>query len=371
MPVGLVPSPSDEQAMLLDASARFMDAECPLATVRARADGGGYDDRAYRKVAADFGWFGLLADEEAGGGSVSGNGLVDAALIAAERGARVQPGPFTGHSVVVHTLATARSHGDLLAELVRGAAWATWAFGPEVSCALRDVGDDLRLDGTIAVVADAGDCEHLLVSARGPAGLTQVLVRVGAPGVTVRPIEGLDVTRKWFAIELADVAVASDDVVSAPGAATEELVAHQGQVAAVLAAAESVGAMRAHFELALQYAKDRIAFGRPIGSFQAIKHLLADTSLWLEMATGMVAAAATALGDDRPEGPELAHATKAFVAEQGVELAHNCFQVFGGIGYTWEHDQHLFFRRLAADAATFGTAAWHRSQLLDVVGVGR
>jgi len=85
----------------------------------------------------------------------------------------------------------------------------------------------------------------------------------------------------------------------------------------------------------------------------------------------MVAAAATALGDDLPEGPELAHATKAFVAEQGVELAHNCFQVFGGIGYTWEHDQHLFFRRLAADAATFGTAAWHRSQLLDVVGVGR
>ena len=144
-----------------------------------------------------------------------------------------------------------------------------------------------------------------------------------------------------------------------------------GEVAAVLSAAESVGAMQADFDVALQYAKDRIAFGRPIGSFQAIKHLLADTSLWLEMAKGLVAAAATSLGSGAPDGPELAHAAKAFVAERGMELAQNCFQVFGGIGYTWEHDQHFWFRRLAADAECFGSAPSHRRQLLDTVGVAR
>jgi len=95
---------------------------------------------------------------------------------------------------------------------------------------------------------------------------------------------------------------------------------------------------------------------------------LADTSLSLEMSKGIVAAAAAALGSDGPDGPQLAHAAKAFVADHGVELAHNCFQVFGGIGYTWEHDQHLYFRRIAADAQTAGNAAWHRSKVLDEAG---
>jgi alkylation response protein AidB-like acyl-CoA dehydrogenase len=129
--------------------------------------------------------------------------------------------------------------------------------------------------------------------------------------------------------------------------------------------------MQADFDLALQYSKDRIAFGRPIGSFQAIKHMLADTSLWLEMAKALVTTAATALGGGAPDGAELAHAAKSFVAERGVELAQNCFQVFGGIGYTWEHDQHFWFRRLASDAECFGSASAHRERLFELVGEGR
>ena len=171
-------------------------------------------------------------------------------------------------------------------------------------------------------------------------------------------------TRHWSAVDFTGVTVGADDVIARGGSRASE-------VAAVLAAAESVGAMHADFELALQYSKDRIAFGRPIGSFQAIKHLLADTSLWLEMSKALVASAASALGRGAPDGPELAHAAKAFVAERGLELAQNCFQVFGGIGYTWEHDQHFWFRRLAADAEQFGAAPSHRSQMLDAVGVTR
>ena len=328
MTVDLVPAPTDEQAMLVDASVRFMESEHPLTTVRACADGAAYDDEAYRRTAAELGWFGMLADEAHGGGSMSGNGLLDAALIAVERGARLQPGPFVGHNVVVHALTVSGARSDVLEELVTGGVWATW------------------VDGS-GVVADAASCGWLLVSE----GDGAVLVRTDAPGVTLRPLEGLDVTRRWCAVDLADGL--SGDHVDVQGARLSE-------VAAVLAAAESVGAMQADFDVALQYAKDRIAFGRPIGSFQAIKHLLADTSLALEMAKGLVFAAATALGSGAPDGAELAHAAKAFVAEHGVELAQSCFQVFGGIGYTWEHVAHVYLRRAAVLVALLGDRAEHR-----------
>jgi alkylation response protein AidB-like acyl-CoA dehydrogenase len=378
MTVGLLPALTDEQAMLLDASVRFIDAEFPMEAVRERADGGEGPDAGYLRAAAELGWLGMLADEAHGGGSASGNGLLDAAIIAAERGARLQPGPFAGHNVVVHALSKAGSPGQLevLAELVAGRCWATWvASGTCVGEAQQHVGlddaeDGLLLNGTVDGVADAVDCEWLLVAASGRDGLAQVLVPAGAPGVSVRGIEGLDLTRRWCAVELHGVHLPAEAIVGAPGLPTEQLVRCQAEIGCVLSAAEAVGAMDANFRLALDYAKSRIAFGRPIGSFQAIKHLLADSSLWLEMSKGIVAAAAGALGRGAPDGPALAHAAKSFVGERGIELTHNCFQVFGGIGYTWEHDQHLFMRRLAADAAAFGSPAWHRQRLCVVAGLG-
>ena len=240
-----------------------------------------------------------------------------------------------------------------------------------MSCRLTGTGADLRLDGSVAVVADADRCGLLLVPALGPDGAAQVLVATDAPGVDVRRLTGLDVTRHWAAVSFSDVGAGAGDLVGAAGEVTEGFLAHQSQVAAVLVAAESVGAMRSDLDMAVAYAKDRVAFGRPIGSFQGLKHLIADASLALEMSMGVVAAAATALGADDPDGSQLAHAAKAFVAEHGIELAHTCFQVFGGIGYTWEHDQHLFLRRLAADAELFGSPGWHREQLLEAARVVR
>ena len=254
-------------------------------------------------------------------------------------------------------LAAAGGHDDRLAELIAGATWATWAFDEIVSCRLTASGDGLRLDGTVAVVADGDRCGLLLVPALGPEGPAQVLVATDAPGVTIGRLTGLDVTRHWATVTFTDVAVGADDLVGRAGAATEAALAHQAQVAAVLVAAESVGAMRADLDMAVAYAKDRVAFGRPIGSFQAVKHLLADTSLALEMAMGVVAAAATALGAGDARRPELASMPpRPSWPTHGIELAQNCFQVFGGIGYTWEHDQHLYLRRLAADAALYGDA---------------
>jgi alkylation response protein AidB-like acyl-CoA dehydrogenase len=368
--VDLLPDPNDEQSMLLDASIRFMDTEMSIAKIRRRADGEAFDDDCYRRTAAELGWFGLLADEAGGGGSISGNGLADASAVAAERGARLQPGPFPGHSTVVHALTEAGGHEDLLAELVAGDSWATWVDDSAGRCRISEEATGLRLDGTVEAVAEGPLCRWFLISTQGPDGTTQALIDATGSGVTVRRLDALDVTRRWYAIDLNDVAVEPARIVGEPGAA-DALVSRQRQVAAVLTCAEMTGTMHADHEVAVQYAKDRIAFGRPIGSFQAVKHLLADASLMLEMSKGIVTAAANAVSNRADDGPQLAHAAKAFISERGVELAHACFQVYGGIGYTWEHDNHLFLRRITADAASFGSAGAHRQMLLDAAGVDR
>jgi alkylation response protein AidB-like acyl-CoA dehydrogenase len=371
MSVGLLATLTDEQSLLLEASIRFMESEYPMSSVRRFADGSGYDDRAYRATAAQLGWTGFFAEGLPVGGSVSGNGLVDAAMVAAERGARLQPGPFVGHSVVVDALSTTSLYcGPAAIEsLIDGAAWATWAFEKEPGCSIRRDGEAWRLDGHVSVTADAAVCDYLLVTARGPDGHAQVLIPTDHAGVSIRRLEGIDVTREWFAITLDAVAIAGEFLLEEPGPRSEARVERASQLAAVLTAAETVGAMHTDLEQATAYSLDRIAFGRPIGSFQAVKHLLANCSLWLEMAKGIVSAAATALGNADPDGPQLAHAAKSFVAERSLEVAHGCFQVYGGIGFTWEHDQHLYFRRIAADAANFGSAASHRQELLNAAGM--
>ena len=123
------------------------------------------------------------------------------------------------------------------------------------------------------------------------------------------------------------------------------------------------------FSTTVQYAKDRIAFGRPIGSFQGVKHQLADTSLALEMSKAVTLAAARTVGGGDGYGPSAASMAKAFVGDAGIDLVQTCFQVYGGIGYTWEHDQHLYLRRITADAELFGDAAWHREHVCQLAGI--
>ncbi|OHV41492.1 acyl-CoA dehydrogenase [Parafrankia soli] len=384
MSVGLLASATPEQELLLDSSARFIERTMPLPSVRELAAGSGGVDARYLEAAGSLGWFGMLVGEEHGGGTVSGNGLLDAAAVAAERGAVLQPGSFVAANVVAHLLAAeGPRHGGTLARLVAGRARATWVVGDVAGLtpgagaivAGEDGAGGFRLAGDVRHVPDAADCDLLVVAARGPRGLTQFLVTADTPGVQVRRMTSLDITRRPGAVRFHDVRVGADAVLGAPGDATAARFEHQVGTAAVLTAAESVGAMHRDLGAAVEYARTRIAFGRPIGSFQAVKHLLADLSLSLEMAKAVVAAAAEslgsgALGSGARDGMDLAHAAKAFVAEQGVELAHGCFQVFGGVGYTWEHDHHLFMRRLAADAVAFGSAQWHRGRLGERIGVG-
>jgi alkylation response protein AidB-like acyl-CoA dehydrogenase len=186
--------------------------------------------------------------------------------------------------------------------------------------------------------------------------------------VTAVPLDSLDVTRRFAEVRLAGVEVPPSSLVGPAGGAADR-IAQQLAIACALTASESVGAMDTELGLTVQYAKDRIAFGRPIGSFQAVKHLLADTSLLLEMSKAITLAAARNVGTADGYGREAASMAKAFVGDSGIDLAQSCFQVFGGIGFTWEHDQHLYLRRLTTDAALFGDPTWHRERLCQLSGV--
>ncbi|WP_007511161.1 acyl-CoA dehydrogenase family protein, partial [Pseudofrankia saprophytica] len=264
-----------------------------------------------------------------------------------------------------------------------------------------EAADGWRLSGQATFVEDAGPGGWYLVTAAagdgagidgydGGAGLGQFLLPADAPGLRVVPLESLDLPRRFVRLELDGVAVGSSGELRAPAGGVAALVARQLALACVLTTAESVGAMDRELAMTVQYAKDRIAFGRPIGSFQALKHALADTSLALEMSKAITTAAARRLGEaggmdgpggqDAPapsEGPagsdgyglEAASMAKAFVGDSGVDLAQSCFQVFGGIGFTWEHDQHLYLRRLTTDAAFFGDPSWHRERLCQLSGI--
>jgi alkylation response protein AidB-like acyl-CoA dehydrogenase len=369
---------TSDQELLRDTTARFVETVCPLTRVRELSGGDRDAGPDYRRQAAELGWFAMLVAEEHGGGSISDNPVVDAAIIATVRGARLQPGPFVGTNVVAYALSQAgdaAQHEKVLAPLLSGEASATWAAagpsgewdaGAGVTAAERSGG--FVLTGAKTMVHDGDTADWVLVTATTDAGVTQFLVTPDTPGVTARRLDGLDVTRSFSELRFDGAEVPASAVVGEPGGAAE-LVDRQLAIASVLLGAESIGAMDHDFSLAVEYSKARIAFGRPIGSFQAVKHLLADTSLMLEMSKAVVAEAARAVGAERDDGAEAASMAKAFVGDHCVELAHNCWQVFGGIGYTWEHDQHLYLRRLTTDAALYGDAAWHRERICRLAGL--
>jgi alkylation response protein AidB-like acyl-CoA dehydrogenase len=226
-------------------------------------------------------------------------------------------------------------------------------------------GGGLELNGTKNAVLDVEASSWLLVSGTGPDGPAQALVAADTPGVTVTELEALDLTRRFADVRFDGVQVPAANVITADA----DLATAQLAIVCALLVAETVGAMDHDFTMTVQYAKDRIAFGRPIGSFQGVKHQLADTSMALEMSKAVALAAARSVGADDGYGSESASMAKAFVGESGIDLAQTCFQVFGGIGYTWEHDQHLYLRRITTDAGLFGDPAWHREHLCQLAGL--
>jgi alkylation response protein AidB-like acyl-CoA dehydrogenase len=370
---------TSDQELFRVTTSRFIESTFPMTTVRAVSDADGAVDAEYLAQAGELGWFAMLVPDALGGGSISGDGVRDAAIVAEERGKLLQPGPFVAMNVVAHAIA-AHGSDDLRAKvlpaLVAGEQVATWAvadvvgaFRPEAGVDTTWSGSSARLSGTKGMVQDAARADWMLVTAADDGAVTQFLVGTDAPGVRIAPRAGFDLTRQMCEVTFDDVEVPCAQVLGSRGEATAA-IERQLDLAAVLTTAESVGAMDRIFTTTVDYAKVRTAFGRPIGSFQAVKHLLADTALLLEESKAVVVGATHAVQREHANSSEAASMAKAFVGEAGVDLAQNCWQTFGGIAYTWEHDFHLYLRRLALDAVLYGDATWHRERICRLHGLG-
>ena len=369
----------DDQQLFVETTRRFLETESPLTAVRALdGDPLGFD-RDYWRRGAELGWTAMLVPEALGGGSVSDAGLLDLVLVAEEMGRLVSPGPLLPVNVVADTLArsgTAAQHEAELAPLVAGERIATWAFSEPtarwdaagITLRAEPAGDGWRLSGTKAFVQDAAAADTFLVTARTGDGLTQFLVDHGAAGVSVVARQSLDLTRHFGDVELDDVALDATAVVGRVGDAAAD-VERQLQVALTLQNAETVGAVNRVYEFTLEYAEDRLAFGRPIGSYQALKHRFADMKMWLEACNATADTSARAVAASADDAPELVSVAKSYVGDRAPAIVQDCVQMHGGIGVTWEHDLHLYLRRVAQNAAMYGSTREHRERLATLAGV--
>ncbi len=368
---------SDDQQLFQETTHKFLAATWPTTSVRALIDDPIGFDRTVWAQGAELGWTSMLVPESFGGGSVSGDGVCDLAIIAEELGSVLFGGPVIPTNVVAYALARAGSEqlaAEHLPGIASGEEIATWAVaeendrwtGEDGTCRISETGAGIRLDGVKVPVQDAHVADQLLVTATGSSGVTQVLVPADAPGVTVEPLESLDLTRRFSRVRFDQVEVPATSVVGQPGGAAADLEM-QFALAVALQCAETVGATDRLYDVTLEYTKDRKAFGRPIGSYQALKHRLVDMLLWLESAKAASDAAVKAVQFEL-DGPTAASIAKSYVGEHCPVILRECLQLHGGIGYTWEHDVHLYIRRVETNTAILGGPDYHHDRLATAIG---
>jgi alkylation response protein AidB-like acyl-CoA dehydrogenase len=366
---------SPDQELLRDTTARFLSDRVPLSFQRKelRYHPAGFEPN-YWTAGAELGWTMMLVAEEDGGGSVSGRGAVDLAMIAYEFGRHAAPGPLADCNVVASALTG--EVGDLpraaLGEILTGAAiassclgFAPWQRPDEARISIRGDGDDLVIDGALRPVESAGQARYLLVTGRSDGGMTQVLVPTNTPGIEITALKSMDVTRRFAAVSFDNVRAPADALIGDYGQAAAQ-VARQVQNASVILSAEAVGAMDAAFQMTVDWAFDRYTFGRALASYQALKHRFADMKSWLEASHAISDAAAEALADRTLMAAETASAAKSYIGERGPELAQECVQLHGGIGVTYEHDLHFYLRRVSLNRLLYGTPAEHRLLLAQI-----
>jgi alkylation response protein AidB-like acyl-CoA dehydrogenase len=339
-----------------------------------------YDTELWRTVAADIGLAGLLIPEPLGGAGASYRELFAAAE---QFGASVAPVPYLGSAAVATAalLSAAKASSPPAADLLRRMADGTMTVALAVEFPARPgvrppasarvagtrPGDDagtVRLRGTIKAVADALPADVLLVPADGvPNGL--YLVEGAAPGLHRMPLVSLDMTRQLCEVALDDTPARQ----LAVGDAAVEAVGAGLTAGAAVIAAEQLGVAQRCLDMTMAYLKERRQFARPVGSFQALKHRLADlwTTVTLARAASRYAASCLASGD--PDTPVAVALAKSACCDAAVTAAQECVQLHGGIGFTWEHPAHLYLKRAKASSIAFGTSGEHRAALADLVNL--
>jgi alkylation response protein AidB-like acyl-CoA dehydrogenase len=371
---------TDDQELFRETTANFLERTCPVSTVRewAEKEPAGFPETWWRQGAA-LGWTSLLVSEADGGGSVSGHGLLDLALVAEEMGRRVSPGPLLPTNVVAAALSeygTSEQRARHLPGILSGESIATWCLGEVGASGLpgaisfeagRQEGGFV-LSGRKGAVQAAAESDLFVVAALVGGEPTQFLVDPDAPGVTVVPAEALDLTHRFGFVDFDHVSVAPDAVLGAPGEAAEQ-IERLFELAVTLQCASMVGAIDHILALTIEYSFDRYSFGRPLASYQALKHRFADLKLWTEASLATAGAAADAVDSRSEKAYELVSVAKSYIGDHAPAILQDCVQLHGGIGVTWDHDIHLYTRRVVEGRSLFGTPEEHRERIALTMGL--
>ncbi|MCV7154792.1 acyl-CoA dehydrogenase family protein [Mycolicibacterium pyrenivorans] len=361
---------TDEQNQLRAAVRGFCGEFLGESSVRAQMTSDPpFDAKVWTRLGSELGVLGLAVPESDGG---AGGTLVDQAVAVEELGAALACGPLFGTVyLAIPALVAASESSDLLMPLLDGARTAAFAVGDvagafdaaAVTVDATPTGGGWALSGTVERVVDARVADVLLVAANGPDGIGLYAVGTDNLGVQRVPLGTLDLTRPQATVGLLD---APGRLIAGPEEA-ERVITHALQVGSALLAVEQVGAAQHLLDLSVEYAKSRLQFGRPIGSFQAVKHRLADDLVALEHARSTAYHAIWAL-TDLSDDPALAVSiAQATCSSALTRIATDTIQVHGGIGFTWEHQAHLYYKRAYTDAALLGSAEQHRARVAELV----
>jgi alkylation response protein AidB-like acyl-CoA dehydrogenase len=360
---------SPEKILFASTTQAFLQKEVPLSRVRELHAAGVSFDQTWWQRAAELGWTALLVPEELGGGSVSGDGVADLAMVAEQLGKTVAPGPLYPVSTVLAGLvgcADRQSHAATIESLTSGETVASWAVyepgqgwaphQPAVTATPTDSG--YRIDGVKDRVEAGAQSGLLLVVAHSDDGVRQFLVPTTASGVAIESQQSIDLVKQYARVRFDGVAVEHSAAVGSV-AETAGLIDRQSQIAQVLQCAEVVGILQTVFDFTVAWALDRHTFGRPLASYQALKHRFADMKMWLEACRATTAAAVASISAGSPDADLSASIAKSYVGEMATEIVQGCVQMHGGIGVTWEHDLHVYLRRVALYRSMFGTPEEH------------
>jgi len=335
---------SETQEALKKSAREFLNAECPMATVRKIAETPtAFDAGLWSKIAAQ-GWTGLLIPEEYDG---HGMGMVEMAVILEEMGRALLPGPFLSTTLLAGTIieraGSPEQKKKYLTAIASGQSKATLA--------------ERHL-----FVPDAGVADFIICAA--PLNGEFTLFITDAFKATHTP--ALDITRPLYEVAISDAQIPDDNVI-ARGTQAREVLDTALDIAAAGLTAEMTGGMQRLLEITVAYAKTRKQFGRPIGQFQAVQHLCADMLLLTESSRSAAYYACYAVNERLKEAPEAVSIAKSYVSDAYREVGNRAIQVHGGMGFLWENDCHLYYRRAKASELAFGDAIHHRARLAKLI----
>jgi alkylation response protein AidB-like acyl-CoA dehydrogenase len=362
-----------DQEVFAQTTSKFLDDQASPSDLRAlRHDPTGFASTYWRQ-GAELGWTSLLVSEEDGGGSISRSGVEDLALLAHQFGRYAAPGPLLPTNVVAAALSqrgSPQQKADVLPGLLNGetiGAWC-WAEPPphdrlgHLAMTASVTDDGYVLNGRKGPVEAGAQADHLLVVAHADGYPMQFLLSAATPGVTVVAAHGLDLTRRYAEIQFEDVQVSRASHLGNPSFVGDD-IEWQLQLANLMQVHEMVGAMEKAFEITLEWMFNRYSFGRPLASYQELKHRSADMKAWIEVGHGIADAAALHMQDQDDRAGEFTSAAKAYLGVYGLDVLQDCVQIHGGIGVTFDHDMHLYLRRVIVNSLLFGTVSDHRQRL--------